>query len=164
MEFAKYRCMLVKEDTVPYEASGKIKNSEDVYEVIKSLGYDTQSEEYVCLFTMDVKGRIIGLHEISHGGLCCSYFAAKDVFKRAFLDNAYAIILFHNHPSGSLVISDEDVAVTKKMVNAGKFFGCQLQDHIIVSLDGYISIREERWDIFNSCQLQQKERVETLEE
>jgi DNA repair protein RadC len=67
----------------------------------------------------------------------------REVFKSAILANAVGIILCHNHPSGELTPSNEDVQITKLIVDAGKLLGIKVLDHIIVSNKGYRSLTDD---------------------
>lgn len=67
---------------------------------------------------------------------------ARDVFAPAFRLPAASIILVHNHPSGSVEPSPEDLAVTRKLVEAGALLGIPLLDHLIVTQKEYLSLRE----------------------
>jgi DNA repair protein RadC len=64
------------------------------------------------------------------------------VFKSAILANAVAIIVCHNHPSGDLVPSDADIKITKQLIAAGELLGIKVLDHLIVSYQGYKSLRD----------------------
>lgn len=133
-----YKCSLVKETMIDY---GKVGTAEDVATVMQSLASDA-TDEYVYMFALDAKGKIIGVHEISHGYLCGSVVHPREVFKRALLNNACAIILSHNHPSGDVTPSDDDIATTNRMIEAGKVLGVDMLDHIIVADGMYCSLRE----------------------
>jgi DNA repair protein RadC len=65
------------------------------------------------------------------------------VFIRAIQDMASAIIICHNHPSGSLKASNEDIEITERMCEAGKLLGINVIDHIIFSKTGFVSLRKE---------------------
>jgi DNA repair protein RadC len=81
---------------------------------------------------LDVKNRVIGIHTVSIGTLCASLVSAREVFKAAILCNAASIILAHNHPSGDLTPSPEDIQVTKHLRDAGKLLDIEVLDHVIV--------------------------------
>jgi DNA repair protein RadC len=93
----------------------------------------------VCVNT---KNRVIGVFEISHGTVNSSLVNAREVFQKALLANAVSIILMHNHPSGDVTPSKEDVDVTKKLTEAGKILGVQVLDHLIIG-DSWISLKEK---------------------
>lgn len=65
-----------------------------------------------------------------------------DIYKRALLNNAFSIVIAHNHPSGKLKPSHTDVQFTEKVIEAGRLLGINCLDHIIVSIDGYYSLRQ----------------------
>jgi DNA repair protein RadC len=66
----------------------------------------------------------------------------REVFSDAIVDRAASIILVHNHPSGDTEPSQEDIAITKRLVEAGELLGIKVHDHIIVSKNGYTSMKE----------------------
>lgn len=143
--FNVYRCKLVKEGKIDYE--GKISRPEDVFTAAKKMGLLDFSEEVVSMFTTDTKGNITGYHEVSRGDLNTSIVHPREVFKRAISNNAAALVLVHNHPSGETTPSDEDISVTKRLTEVGELIGIPVLDHIIIG-DGnnYCSMKSE--DLF----------------
>lgn len=133
-----YKCSLVREDMADY---GKVQSADDVVEMMHLLTNDT-SDEYVYMFALDAKGKIIGVHEISHGCLSGSVVHPREVYKRALLNNAAAIIMCHNHPSGDPTPSSDDIDTTNRLIEAGKVLGIDLLDHVIVAYDKHCSLRE----------------------
>ncbi|HOO12208.1 MAG TPA: JAB domain-containing protein, partial [Bacillota bacterium] len=91
---------------------------------------------------LNTKNKIVAAHEVSRGALNGSLVHPREVFKPAVLHNAAAIICFHNHPSGNPEPSKEDIETTNRLVEAGKIMGIEILDHIIVSDDGYASLKE----------------------
>ena len=100
------------------------------------------SEEHFIAFHLDAKFQVIGYHEVSKGTLSASLVHPREVFKAALLSNAYAIIVAHNHPSGSTEPSREDIETTKQLIKAGKIMGVEVVDHCIVSSESMNSLRE----------------------
>ena len=100
------------------------------------------SEEHFIAFHLDAKHQVIGYHEVSKGTLSASLVHPREVFKAALLSNAYAIIVAHNHPSGSVTPSREDIETTKQLIEAGKIMGVSVVDHCIVSSESMNSLRE----------------------
>jgi DNA repair protein RadC len=87
--------------------------------------------------------RLIGIHTISMGILNSSLVHPREVFKLAYMMSAASIIISHNHPSGNVEPSSEDLAITKQLVEAGKILGIPLHDHIIVTeRNGFVSFAE----------------------
>ena len=125
------------------DVEGVIRSPENVAEIAKGyLRMHEEPEEYMYMICMNTKNKIIGVFEISHGNVNSSIVGTREVFQKALLANAVSIILMHNHPSGDVTPSREDVEVTKRLVEAGKILGVQVLDHIIVG-DTYTSLKEK---------------------
>ena len=92
---------------------------------------------------MNTKHVVIHKEVISVGSLNASIVHPREVFKTAIKKSACAIICVHNHPSGDPSPSKEDIAITKRLVDAGKIIGISVLDHIIIGGDLYHSLREE---------------------
>ena len=85
---------------------------------------------------------LIALRVVAEGGSSCVAVSAADVYRMALVDRAYALYAVHNHPSGTLSPSENDDAVTRALVRAGKIFGIPLLDHVIVTRDGFWSYED----------------------
>lgn len=106
--------------------------------------------EYCCAVNLDGSIRPINFNIVSIGDINQAYVPIQNVFKAAILSNASGIILFHNHPSGSLKASREDIEITNRLIDAGKLMNVQLMDHIIVAggTAEYYSFREKHPEMF----------------
>ncbi len=91
---------------------------------------------------LNVGCRPLFVEEIGIGGLASCPVDPRDVFRRAMLEGANAIILAHNHPSGDATPSASDLTMTARMAAAGQLLGVQVVDHIIVVLKGHYSMAE----------------------
>lgn len=91
---------------------------------------------------LDVRNQIISIETNSVGGLDNCLAHPREVFKPAIRKNAAAIILVHNHPSGDPQPSEEDVKVTKVLVDAGRLLGIEVLDHVIIGDNRYVSFRQ----------------------
>ena len=112
--------------------------------IVNRLKFErVQEKEYFIAFLLDTQNQIKDKTIVSIGTLNASLIHPREVFKEAIRDNCASIIVAHNHPSGSLTPSDEDLAVTKRLQDAGKILGIEVLDHIIVTDNGYISLREK---------------------
>jgi DNA repair protein RadC len=98
------------------------------------------AEEVLLMISLNTKNRVTGLFEVSRGTLSASLVHPREVFKRAILNNASSIIIAHNHPSGDLKPSREDIELTRKLMDAGRILGISLLDHIIIGDDDYYSL------------------------
>jgi DNA repair protein RadC len=108
------------------------------------------AEEHFVSLHLNARHEVIGLHEVSHGTISASLVHPREVFKAALLANSYAIIVCHNHPSGSrLSASHDDLLTTDQLVKAASLIGINLLDHLIISRrDEVYSIRENHPDIW----------------
>ena len=100
---------------------------------------DKKQEHFVCL-TLDGANRLIAKRVVTIGTLTASLVHPREVFADAITDRAAGIIVAHNHPSGSLEISQADRDVTDRLTEAGKLLGITLIDHIVVTKDSFRSI------------------------
>ena len=105
---------------------------------------DGVDREHFVLLMLDQKNHVIGIHTVSMGSLTASIVHPREVYKAAILANAAAIVCGHNHPSGDTVPSQEDRAMTQRLVNAGTLLGINVVDHIIIGREGrYFSFADE---------------------
>jgi len=98
-----------------------------------------KKQEHFVMLTLDGARRLINTHTITIGTLTASLVHPREVFAPAMEDRAASIIIAHNHPSGSLVISDKDREVTKRICEAGALLGITLDDHIVIAGDDFVS-------------------------
>ena len=92
------------------------------------------------VLTLDGANRLIDNAIVFQGTLTQSLVHPREIFAKAIEDRAAKIIVAHNHPSGSLEPSPDDIEVTKKLKEAGRLMGIEVLDHIIVSKIGYRSV------------------------
>ena len=91
---------------------------------------------------LDARNRLLSDEVLSQGGWSASVVRPREVFRRALLAGAPALILYHNHPSGDPAPSREDIQITRQLVEAGQLLGIKVLDHLIVGVEGYASLRE----------------------
>jgi len=119
----------------------KIKNAEDVYNYFKDR-LEVKNKEYFYALFLDTKNRVIGEELISVGTLNSSLIHPREVFNPAIKASANAIILVHNHPSGDVKPSNEDIEITKKVKESGDILGINILDHVIVGNNTFTSLKE----------------------
>ncbi len=118
------------------------KQPSDVAKIfIPMLGHE--KKEVFAIALMDSAGKYMWSEKITVGTLNASLVHAREVFKPAIKHSAASVILVHNHPSGQLVPSAEDLKITKQIVEAGKLLDISVHDHLIVTLESYLSLKEE---------------------
>ncbi len=115
-----------------------IVDDNDVLPLLTDIRYKKQ--EHFMVITLDGANRVIERRIITVGTINASLVHPREVFADAITDRAASIVVAHNHPGGSLEPSQPDLAVTKRLRDAGKLLGIQLFDHIIVTADSHVSI------------------------
>lgn len=125
-----------------------VRTPEDAAEFLHPLKH--AAEEHFVTLHLNTRHEVIGVHEVSHGTISSSLVHPREVFKAAILSNAYAILVCHNHPSGSSILpSKEDIDTTKQLLRAGDLLGISIVDHLIVSpTQSPYSIREQHPDLW----------------
>jgi len=123
------------------ERKVKITSPTDVVNTFKNeLGHE-KVEKFVVVY-LNTKNEIINWEIISIGSLNAAIVHPREVFKMAIKKSAAAIIVIHNHPSGNTEPSNEDIEITKRLINSGKLLGIELLDHLIISKACYYSFKE----------------------
>jgi len=117
-----------------------IKTPEDVLGQVKSRLKDKKKEYFISLL-LDTRNQQIGIPTISIGSLDSSIVHPREVFKEALSASAASVIFVHNHPSGDPRPSEDDIKMTKRLVEAGEILGIEVLDHIIVSDEAHISMK-----------------------
>lgn len=99
-------------------------------------------QEQLRVILLDTRNYVLDVHTVYQGSLNTSVVRVGELFRHAIKDNAAAIIVTHNHPSGDPAPSPEDVHVTRQIVRAGKLLDIELLDHIIIGRQRYVSLKE----------------------
>ena len=99
-------------------------------------------QEVFAVALLDSANRYLGSQQVTIGTLNTALVHPREVFKFAVKNSAAQVILIHNHPSGQLQASKEDLQITNQLVGAGKILDIAVTDHLIVSRNGYLSLRE----------------------
>lgn len=120
--------------------SGKviINSSKDVYNLL--IEYANKKQEYFLLLTLNSRNQLIEKRVITVGTVDSSLFHPREIFAEAIADRASKIIVAHNHPSGNLNPSKNDLIMTLKIKDAGEVLDIKLVDSVIISDEGYESI------------------------
>lgn len=120
----------------------KISSSQEAYELMKADLFDLPHEEF-WLILLRRNNEVIKKVRISIGGVSGTIADPKIIFKHALEELASSILLVHNHPSGNLKPSEQDIRLTKKLKEAAMFLDIALIDHLIFTDTGYYSFAEE---------------------
>ena len=103
---------------------------------------ESKVEKFIAVL-LNTKNEVINWDVISIGSLNASIVHPREVFNRAIKRSAASLIVVHNHPSGHIDPSREDINITKRLFEAGQLIGIPLIDHIIIGRDKYYSFKEE---------------------
>ena len=125
----------------PNLAGASMCASQEVAEYFQPRLRDAKKEEFRCVL-LDTKNRIIREETVSTGSLTASLVHPRETFKAAVRESAAAVIFVHNHPSGDTKPSQEDILLTKRLVQAGDLLGIRVLDHVIVGDGNHFSFRD----------------------
>jgi len=151
METTKHFDYQVAEITLSYSTNvkpslrPKISGSRDAYELLLSNWDQSRlefQEQFKAMY-LNRANKVLGIVEISSGGISGTVADPKLIFAGALKACASGIIVCHNHPSGNLSASQSDIDLTKKLKEAGKFLEIQMLDHIILTTEKYFSFADE---------------------
>ena len=131
-------CLIRESETSPVII---INQDEDAYELVKDELVSSDREILLSIM-LTTKNHLIGVETVSIGTLNDASMTPREVFKCAILANSASIILCHNHPSGELIPSPEDIQMTNNIIEAGDLLGILVFDHLIVSVKGFVSLRK----------------------
>ena len=128
------------EQTTPERES--ITSSRQAFNLLHPILADLPHEEFWLIF-LNRANKVIKKQSISKGGVAGTVVDAKMIFKPAVENLASSVILCHNHPSGNRTPSQEDIALTRKIKEAGRALDISVHDHIIIANDTYYSFADE---------------------
>lgn len=118
-----------------------IKNSKDAFEYFYMRMADIEHEQFWVML-LNPANKVIKLAKVSDGGINGTSADPKRIFKIALENNATAMMLCHNHPSGNVLPSDHDKVLTRNIINGGKLLEIKILDHIIIGIDKYFSFAD----------------------
>ena len=141
--FKKYDVRLIQEHSGLYDLDKKITSSTQAAKVCKEL-YDMcdLSYEKMVMLTLNTKLQVVGCFEVSRGTVNESTIYPREIATRALLTNAKAVILAHNHPSGTVGPSGTDISITRKVKDILTMLDIRLLDHIIIAHDQTYSMAD----------------------
>lgn len=119
----------------------KVYSSESIFNYYKDKLSDKLQEYFYCVY-LDTKNHIIKDKLLFIGTINQSLVHPREVFKEAYLLSATSIICIHNHPSGNVNPSNNDIIITKQLKEVGKLLGINVIDHIIIGKDSYYSFND----------------------
>jgi DNA repair protein RadC len=99
-------------------------------------------QEHMRVLLLDTRNRVLAVPTVYQGSLNTSVIRVSELFRDAIRQNAAAIIVVHNHPSGDPTPSPEDVAVTRSIISAGKLLDIEVLDHLVIGNQRFVSLKE----------------------
>jgi len=137
-----YQAALIQLPLVCEAKSDAISEPAEVRRVCDDMA--TLAQESFQILTMNVKNKMINRHLITLGLVNSSAVHPREVFRPAITDGATGIILVHNHPSGDVTPSTEDIDITKKLILAGEIISIPVLDHVVIGTGEpeFCSLRE----------------------
>lgn len=117
----------------------------DLVPLLKEFYRTNKEKENFVVIALNTNNEVISIRTVSVGTINASLVHSREVFRFAILENANSIILSHNHPSGNLQPSNEDISTTRKLKQSAEIIGIPILDHIIIG-DGYYSFVQN--DVF----------------
>ena len=144
-DFKVAEVQLSYKNSVPYDKRTKVRDAKDAYKVmLKTHNDDTLDyiETFKVLY-LNQNNHVLGCRTISEGGLASTCCDVRTILQGALLTNAVAIILAHNHPSGNVKPSTEDINTTAKITKAAKLLDISVLDHIIYTRENCYSFADD---------------------
>jgi DNA repair protein RadC len=123
-----------------YEQGVTVQSPQEAVETVRTK-LKGKKKEHFYILCLNTRNRVIGKSAISMGNLDSSIVHPREVFKDAISSLASSVIFIHNHPSGDLEPSAEDINLTKRLSAAGELLGIPMLDHIIVCDTGHLSLK-----------------------
>ena len=144
-DFKVAEVQLSYRNTVPYDKRTKVHDAKDAYKVMLKT-HDDGTLDYIETFKvlyLNQNNHVLGCRTISEGGLASTCCDVRTILQGALLTNAVAIILAHNHPSGNVKPSTEDINTTAKITKAAKLLDISVLDHIIYTRENCYSFADD---------------------
>lgn len=143
------KTIIVKERSMLY-GTHNISNPTLAANLARTL-FQNADREFLIVASLDNKCKPLSLEIVAIGNINTCIVSPREIFKHAIISNAANIIIYHNHVSGECSPSNEDIIVTKRLIEAGELLGIPLLDHIIIGDSrSYLSLREESVVSFSS--------------
>jgi len=133
------RLPIAKEDREFYETSIR---TPDAASRMARVVFEGLDEECFVVVPVDVRNKPMGIQTVAKGGPDSCHVDPRSVFRAAILLGAAGVIVAHNHPSGSVSPSEEDKLLTCRLVSGGKVLGVTILDHLILTEEDHLSLRE----------------------
>jgi len=139
-DFRKMEIKLAIVRPAGWKHGPKLTSAVEVAALAQLLSDEVQESFYVA--PVNVQLEVVGFYLVAKGTLAAVNVTPADVLRAVLVAGTTGFMVIHNHPSGSPEPSDDDLRLTKRLLEAAKCVGCQLFDHVIVGHDGYVSLAD----------------------
>lgn len=133
---------LTKEENKEFNVN--VESPKSAIELLRDKLQDYKKEHFKIIM-LNSRNKVINIEDVSVGTLNTSLVHPREVFEPAIRHHSASVIIVHNHPSGDPEPSDDDLKMTKKLVESGKILSIEVVDHIIIGKDGYFSFKEKKF-------------------
>lgn len=134
--------LIKKELDYPMEKNEKFTSPGKVADLMRAVfQIQKQTEEYLYMMCLDIKGRLLGIYEIAHGCINAIGICRREIFQKALLVNAVSIILIHNHPSGDPTPSSDDIKLHHIICEGSRILNIDFLDGIIIGSTSQVSLK-----------------------
>ena len=137
----RFDVRLVRDGRVATLEPTIIRRPEDTLPVLEAELSELGYEKFIAL-ALNTKNHVTAVLPVSSGSLNASIVHPRELFQRAILANCASLILAHNHPSGDPAPSPEDIALTRKLIDAGLLLDIPVLDHIVLGYSRFVSFKE----------------------
>jgi DNA repair protein RadC len=138
----------IREVTAKYrrgkQTLSKVEDARGVWTFASKVVWDNSREHFIALF-LDAAHQVVSYSVLAIGTANACHVHPRELFQHAVLSGAVAIIVAHNHPSGSVEPSNADRDITRRLEKAGELLGIPLLDHVVFTDEGYFSFAERGW-------------------
>ena len=131
-----------RQDLEPDLKDFDIKDPQSVVKAIRASIKD-KAKEHFKLILLNTRHKVSRISTVSIGTLNSNLVHPREVFKEAISHSTASVVFAHNHPSGDSEPSEDDLTITKRLVEAGKILGIEVLDHIIITKNGFFSFKEK---------------------
>jgi DNA repair protein RadC len=121
----------------------EIKGPDDAFQLLRKRFTHGEGREFFVAILLSARNTVIGVETVSVGSLNASIVHPREVFQPAVAKSAASLILAHNHPSGNPEPSDDDLALTRRLVSVGELLGIPIVDHLILAGGGFLSLKQQ---------------------
>jgi DNA repair protein RadC len=142
--FEVARRVFTKNEIAEEDKQRELSSAKEIYNLAKSK-ITSYMKEHLIVLSFDSRNRFLGMDTVSVGTLNANLIHPRETFDAAIRRHADHIVVAHNHPSGNPEPSEDDLEITKRLVEAGKILGIEITDHIIITKNRFFSFKEKEF-------------------